>query len=181
MYLDFHPIYVYIYIGLYIINMFKLLCKEVIQMKIGVISDTHGLLRNEVIDNLKGCEYIIHAGDIGNKDIIERLKEIGKIIMVRGNNDNEEWTHDVPKVLRINIEGIDILIIHELKKLSKASRKADLIISGHSHRYFHEAKENVIFLNPGSCGKRRFSLPLTMATIDIDHGNVIINKVEIGG
>lgn len=148
-------------------------------MKIAVVSDTHGLLREEVIENLSGCNYIIHAGDIGSKDIIDKLNSISKTIIVRGNNDNCEFANEIELTEKITIEGLNIFVIHEIKNLPRNLENIDIVIYGHSHKYSLENKNNITFLNPGSCGKKRFSLPLTMAILSIDNGNIEVEKIDI--
>lgn len=147
--------------------------------KVGIISDTHGILREEVIMNLQGCDYIIHAGDIGKEEILSQLREIAKIIVVRGNNDKDEWSNSVNRSEKINIAGVNIYIVHDKKDIPRYLNDIDLIVFGHSHKYFDETVGDIRFFNPGSCGRKRFSLPLTMAICTIDNSKVYIEKIEI--
>ncbi|MGL5381677.1 metallophosphoesterase family protein [Clostridium sp.] len=148
-------------------------------MIIGVISDTHGVLRDDVIDRLSGCDYIIHAGDIGSEDIIKKLQEIAVTIAVKGNNDLEDWTKSLNEREKINIGGKSIFIIHEIKRLPRYVDNVDVVIYGHSHKYSLENEGDIIFFNPGSCGKKRFSLPLTMGIITIKDEKIKIEKIDI--
>lgn len=148
-------------------------------MIIGVISDTHGVLRGDVIDRLSGCDYIIHAGDIGSEDIIKKLKEIAITIVVKGNNDLEDWTKSLNEREKINIGGKNIFIIHEIKRLPRYLEGINIVIYGHSHKYSLENEGDVTFFNPGSCGKKRFSLPLTMGIIKIEGEKVKFEKIDL--
>lgn len=137
---------------------------------LGVISDTHGLLRDEVIELLGGVDHIIHAGDIGDPEIIERLKAIAPVSAIRGNIDVEAWASIYPDTLRLNLFGQEILVIHDRKDLRFRLIEKDIsiVISGHSHRAGIETLDGVLYLNPGSAGPRRFKLPVTLATVHID-------------
>lgn len=146
-------------------------------MKIGVISDTHNLLRDEVIHILKECDLIIHAGDLCNNEILERLKEITKTIAVKGNNDKDIFKYKLEEEEIIEIEGKRIYVVHEIKNIKGDLEGIDIVIYGHSHKYNFEIKDNITYINPGSCGKRRFSLPLTMAIMNIENGEVDIKKI----
>ena len=143
-------------------------------MKIGVLSDTHDLLRSEVLDALQGCDAILHAGDISSRRILDRLEEIAPVKAVRGNNDGE-WADDLPLFLDISLGGLRICMAHKKKDLPKDLTPYDLAVCGHTHRYASvwlesEGKKRTLLLNPGSCGPRRFTPPITMAirTIDAD-------------
>lgn len=133
--------------------------------KIGVISDTHGLLREEVREILSQCDAILHAGDIDKSKIVEQLKEIAPVYAVRGNADHE-WAEEIPETLDMELYGIHIYMIHNKKQAGANS--ADLFIYGHSHKYEEKEENGQIWLNPGSCGKRRFSQPITMAVIEVE-------------
>jgi putative phosphoesterase len=138
-------------------------------MLIGVISDTHGLLRPEALEALVGVEHIIHAGDIGSRDIVPRLAEVSPVTAIRGNVDTEPWTRELPASEVVTLAGRTIYVIHDRGDLDldPAAAGFDLIISGHSHRPNIEMIGGVVFLNPGSAGPRRFKLPVTLATVDL--------------
>lgn len=146
--------------------------------RIGVVSDTHGRLRGEVIDILKGCSQILHAGDINTPKVLERLKEIAPVCAVRGNAD-KEWAKALPETLDEEICGLRIFMVHNKKELPADLSGYDLVIYGHSHKY--EEREGACFyLNPGSCGSRRFSLPVTMAVVEVeDDGTFRVVKKDI--
>lgn len=148
-------------------------------VKIGVISDTHGVLWDEVMENLKDCAYIIHAGDIGSEEILYNLKETARTFAVRGNNDRYGYAMDLPEYLEIKLGGKSFYITHIRDDVPDGVLGADIVIFGHSHKYYEGEKEGVLYLNPGSCGRRRFSLPLTMAILEIDDGKVEIKKIDI--
>ncbi len=134
--------------------------------RIGVISDTHGTVRKEVKDILKTCDTIIHGGDIDKKSVFEEFKGIAPLYAVRGNAD-KDWAEGLPKSLSITIKGIRFYVVHNKKDIEEASKNADIVIYGHSHKYMNKTENGQIWLNPGSCGKRRFFLPVTMALIEI--------------
>lgn len=133
--------------------------------KIGVLSDTHGLLREEVKEILRECDVILHAGDIDRDKVVRQLEEIAPCYAVRGNAD-KEWAEDIPVTREIELYGIRIYMIHN-KKTAKAN-DADLVIYGHSHKYEEKKEDGQIWLNPGSCGKRRFTQPVTMAVVEVE-------------
>lgn len=148
-------------------------------MKLGVISDTHGVLRDEVIENLEGCDYIIHAGDVGSEDIINKLNKIAKTFVVRGNNDKDTWGVTIPEYREIEMDEVLIYLVHNKEDIPKDLREVDLVIYGHSHKYSEETVDGVVYLNPGACGRKRFSLPLSMATVEINIDNIIIEKIDL--
>jgi len=135
--------------------------------RIGIISDTHGTVHKEVKDILKTCDTIIHGGDIDKKSVLEELKGIAPLYAVRGNTD-KDWAEGLPKSLSITINGIRFYVVHNKKDMEEISKNADIVIYGHSHKYMNKSEDGQIRLNPGSCGRRRFSLPVTMALIEID-------------
>lgn len=134
--------------------------------KIGVLSDTHGKLRQEVIDVLQGCDRILHAGDINTPGVLEKLQEIAPVSAVQGNAD-KEWAQTLPVMLDEEIFGLRVLMVHNKKELPANLAGYDLVIYGHSHKY-EERRESCFFLNPGSCGPRRFSLPVTLAVVEVE-------------
>jgi putative phosphoesterase len=138
-------------------------------MLIGVISDTHGLLRPEALEALVGVEHIIHAGDIGSTDIVPRLADVAPVTAIRGNVDTETWTRELPAWEVVALAGRTIYVIHDLGDLDLDPVAAgfDMVISGHSHVPKTEMVGGVVYLNPGSAGPRRFKLPITLATVDL--------------
>lgn len=150
-------------------------------MKAGVISDTHGLLRPEVITLFEGCSLIFHAGDIGNKKIIDTLSRIAPVKAVRGNNDKDDWSQSLPEELFAEIEGKVIYMIHDLKesKVLFRENKIDLVISGHSHSYKEEQKGNVFYLNPGAAGPKRFGKPISVVLLEINKDGFTAQYIEI--
>ena len=137
---------------------------------IGVISDTHGLLRPEAGTALHGVEMILHAGDIGKPEILEELSKIAPVTAVRGNNDTGEWARNIPDFQRLEIGGISIYMLHDLKEFNYADETidADVLIFGHSHKPMIEERDGVVHLNPGSAGPRRFKLPVTVALLNVE-------------
>lgn len=150
-------------------------------MRIGVISDTHGVLRDEVLNNLEGCNYIIHAGDVGGEEIVERLDKIAKTFVVRGNNDGDSWGVKLPYCKEIEMDETLIYVVHKRDEVPQELRGVDIVIYGHSHKYSEEKIDNIIYLNPGSCGRKRFSLPLTMAIVEINIDRIDIFKIDLEG
>jgi putative phosphoesterase len=136
---------------------------------IGVISDTHGLLRPEVAAALAGVELIIHAGDIGNPQILEVLTRIAPVHAVRGNTDRAAWAAALPHTRVVEVGGVLIYVLHELftLDLDPAAAGFAAVIFGHSHQPHMERKNDVLYLNPGSAGPRRFKLPVTLALVQI--------------
>jgi uncharacterized protein len=143
-------------------------------MIIGVISDTHGLLRPEAVQALHGSEHIIHAGDIGGPEIIGELKKIAPVTAIRGNVDVQTWAREFPETDVLELAGKTIYVIHDVNAmdLNPASAGFDVVISGHSHQSKQETKNGVLHLNPGSAGPRRFKLPISVAKIRIDRDTV---------
>ena len=147
-------------------------------MKIGIISDTHGLLRPEVLKALEACSYILHCGDINKQEILERLENIAPVYVVRGNND-KEWAEHLPLFLDFELAGIKVYMTHKKKDLPIDCSKYDLVVYGHSHKYSESQKERTIFLNPGSCGPRRFDQAITMAIMDVNDRDMKVTMIEI--
>lgn len=148
------------------------------ELKIGIISDTHNLLRKEVLAELSSCQVILHGGDISKPEILQELQKIAPVYAVRGNND-KEWAEGMPEILNLWIAGLSICIAHKKKDLPEDLKDFDLIIYGHSHKYELIEKKHQTFLNPGSCGPRRFSQPITMAVGYVKKGKLRIEKIEI--
>ncbi len=146
--------------------------------QIAILSDTHGLLREHVMAELVEADCFIHAGDINTPYIIESIQRLGEAYAVRGNND-KEWAEHLPKSITVTIEGVRFLIVHNKKDVPKCLKDVDVVVYGHSHKYSAEIIGGVLFLNPGSCGKRRFDLELTMCRMTVDAGNYQYEKVLI--
>lgn len=147
-------------------------------MKIGIISDTHGLLRTEVLDRLTGCDVILHGGDINNQGIISTLEGIAPVYAVRGNND-KEWAEGLPLFLDLKIAGIRVYMAHKKKDLPSDLSAYDLVVYGHSHKYEAKSADRTLFLNPGSCGPRRFNQAITMALAEVEDGCIAVTRIEI--
>ncbi len=141
---------------------------------IGVISDTHGLLRPEAIEALRGSEYIIHAGDVGSPEILEQLSAIGPVTAVRGNVDKGPWSRNLPETQVLELGGISIYVLHDLSQLDLKPEAAgfSVVVSGHSHAAKQETREGVLYFNPGSAGPRRFRLPVSVGRLVLEHGGV---------
>ena len=136
--------------------------------KIGIISDTHGLLRPEAERHLVGVDHIVHAGDIGRPEIIDALRRIAPVTAIRGNVDSGEWARAYADTKLVSLAGKSIYILHDLKTLLiNPSAEIDVIVSGHSHVPKIDKIGGILYLNPGSAGPRRFKLPITLATLDI--------------
>jgi len=138
-------------------------------MKIGIISDTHGLLRPEAIAALQGCDRILHAGDIGSAQILDQLAAIAPVDAVRGNNDlDAPWARELPDCLRLDINGWTVLLVHDIADVAaNLDSRIKLVITGHSHKPCIDWRGERLFLNPGSAGRRRFKLPVTLALLDV--------------
>jgi putative phosphoesterase len=138
-------------------------------LRIGVISDTHGILRPEAEQRLAGVAHIIHAGDIGRPEVIHRLRRIAPVIAIRGNVDKGPWAENYPDTETVRLGDQSIHILHDIQdlQLDPAACGINVVISGHSHRPLIETTGGVLYLNPGSAGPRRFNLPITLATLDL--------------
>ncbi len=150
-------------------------------MIVGVISDTHGLLRPEALQALRGSEHIIHAGDIGAPEIIAELKKIAPVTAIRGNVDVHRWAREFPETEVVELDGKTIYVIHDVKAIDLNPRAAgfDAVISGHSHKPKQEMKNGVLYLNPGSAGPRRFRLPISVAKLEIGNGKMSAEIVAL--
>ena len=136
---------------------------------IGVISDTHGLLRPEAVAALAGVERIVHAGDIGSPEVIAALRRIAPVSAVRGNNDREAWAADIPETEVVEVGAVSLYVLHDLHELDLDPRAAGFaaVIAGHSHQPRREERAGVLYLNPGSAGPRRFKLPISLARLTV--------------
>lgn len=147
--------------------------------RIGIISDTHGMLRPEVIENLNGCDAIVHGGDINKQKILDELDKIAPVYAVRGNND-KEWADKLAHSLSPVLHGVSFFIVHNKKDIPKELADTQVVIYGHSHKYEEKCVSGRLFLNPGSCGPRRFTQPVTMALLEIaDDASFQVRKIDI--
>ena len=148
---------------------------------VGVIADTHGLLRPEAVAALASVDLIVHAGDIGSAEILAELGAIAPVVAVRGNNDREAWAASVPEIVTTEVAGSRLYVIHDLKMLARdpADLGVDVIISGHSHRPSAERRTGFLLLNPGSAGPRRFSLPIAVARLHLGPAGPKVEIVEL--
>ncbi len=150
-------------------------------MLIGVISDTHGLLRPEALAALQASDYIIHAGDIGGPEILDKLSQMAPVTAVRGNVDRGAWARKIPETDVLQVEGVFIYVLHDLQKLGLNPKAAGFaaIISGHSHVPKQETKNGVLYFNPGSAGPRRFRLPVSVGRLVVQNGQVRAESIEL--
>ena len=150
-------------------------------MIVGVISDTHGLLRTEAVELLRRSEHIIHAGDIGAPEIIPELEKIAPVTAIRGNVDTQAWARRFPETEVVELGGLHIYVIHDANALDLSAKAAGFaaVISGHSHKPKQEVKDGVLYLNPGSAGPRRFNLPISVGKMVITSGKVSTEILEI--
>ncbi|KMY03848.1 metallophosphoesterase [Pseudomonas syringae KCTC 12500] len=150
-------------------------------MKVGVISDTHGLLRPEAIAALQGCAQIIHAGDIGSQDIVEQLTAIAPLHIVRGNNDMDaDWAKPIADHLRFDIDGWQVLLVHDIADVpALVDDSVKLVVTGHSHKPLIDWRGDTLYLNPGSAGRRRFKLPVTLALLEVSPDAIEPSLVQL--
>lgn len=143
-------------------------------MRIGVVADTHGLLRPEAVARLEGAAHILHAGDIGGAEIVPRLRRVAPVTAIRGNVDRGPWADEFPAEATFELAGVLVHMLHDGKTLDfdPAARGIGLVVSGHSHRPAGERRGGTVLLNPGAAGPRRFRLPVTLATVELEKGSV---------
>lgn len=151
-------------------------------MKIGIISDTHGLLRPEAVERLAGVDHIIHAGDIGRPEVIAELRRIAPVTAVRGNVDRDAWARGYPHTELVKLGGRFFYVLHNVAELDldPAAAGIDVVVSGHSHQPRIETADGVVYLNPGSAGPRRFSLPIALATLELSGKEIRPCIVDLG-
>jgi uncharacterized protein len=152
-------------------------------VRIGVISDTHGLLRPEVEHRFAGVTHIVHAGDMGSPNVIAGLQRIAPVIAIRGNVDTKHWAEHYPETEMVTLGGRCIYVLHDIQtlQLDPFSSGVDVVVCGHSHRPRIETIRGVLYLNPGSAGPRRFNLPITVATLDLTAGGLKPFIHDLGG
>ena len=144
------------------------------KIRVGVISDTHGLLRTEVVSSLRGVDHILHAGDIGSSEVLQALRPIAPVTAVRGNTDRGTYARDLPQRAKVELGEVSLCIVHELDRLGLDPRAEGfaVVISGHTHRAKMELTDGVLFFNPGSAGPRRFHYPVTLGFLLIRDSSV---------
>ena len=154
------------------------------ECRVGIISDTHGLMRPEAVVALQDSDLIIHAGDIGHPSVLASLGSIAPVFAVRGNNDHGEWAERLPEFLVVKAGGVSLRVLHNLTDLEDAARspgsqQCAAVIAGHSHRPLVEKRDGVLYINPGSAGPRRFRLPISIARLKIRDGELEAGIIEI--
>ena len=149
--------------------------------RVGVIADTHGLLRPEAVAFLQGSDRIVHAGDVGDAEILDELARIAPVTVVRGNVDTSAWAEALPETAILDVEGVRIYVLHDLAQLAirPAASRIRVVVSGHSHQPASEHRGGVLYLNPGSAGPRRFRLPISIAELTIADGAVDARIAEL--
>jgi uncharacterized protein len=149
--------------------------------RVGLISDTHGLLRPEALAFLRGSDHIIHAGDVGSESILRELAAIAPTSAVRGNNDTQAWAASLPETQLLTLGGVRIYVIHELARLSidPAASGVRIVVCGHSHQPRIDERGGIFYVNPGSAGPRRFRLPIALGEIRTARGGITPRIVEL--
>ncbi len=150
-------------------------------LRVGIISDTHGLLRPEARAFLTGCDYIVHGGDVGGPEILEQLALMAPLIAVRGNNDTEPWAAHLRSTELIRVGGAFLYVIHNLEELDidPSAAQVSVVVSGHSHQPKVEEREGILYVNPGSCGPRRFKLPISAGELTVSGSAVKARIVDL--
>lgn len=147
-------------------------------MRLAILSDTHGLLRPQVLEHLKTADAILHGGDINKQSIVDQLRQYAPLYVVRGNND-KEWAADIPHDLTVTLEGVTFFMVHNKKEVPADLSGVDVVVFGHSHKYVQEEKDGRLWLNPGSCGPRRFHQEITMMMAQVENGQLRVEKITI--
>ena len=147
-------------------------------MKLAILSDTHGLLRPQVIEHLKTADVILHGGDINKQAIVDELWQYAPLYVVRGNND-KEWAETIPHNLTFTLDSVTFYMVHNKKEVPTSLTGVNVVVFGHSHKYVQEEKDGVLWLNPGSCGPRRFHQEITMMMAEITGGKIQVKKITI--
>ena len=148
---------------------------------IGIISDTHGLVRPQALEALASADMILHAGDIGNQQVLDTLKEIAPVVAVRGNNDKGDWGQALPDWEVVEVGNVPIYMLHDVKEIdiSPSGAGFHIVVSGHSHKPSVEEHRGVLYINPGSAGPRRFTLPVSLAHLQISGEKIHANIIEL--
>lgn len=147
-------------------------------MRLAILSDTHGLLRPEVAEHLNTADAILHGGDINAPGIVDELRQYAPLYIVRGNND-KEWAQEIPHDLTITLGGVTFCMVHNKKEVPADLSGVDVVVFGHSHKYVQEEKDGRLWLNPGSCGPRRFHQEITMMMAEVADGTIQVEKITI--
>ena len=147
-------------------------------MRLAILSDIHGLLRPQVLEHVKNADVILHGGDINKPDIVEELQQYAPLYIVRGNND-KDWAADLPHDLTVTLGGVTFFMVHNKKEVSPDLTGVNVVVFGHSHKYLQEEKDGVLWLNPGSCGPRRFHQEITMMMAEVGNGKISVEKIPI--
>lgn len=149
--------------------------------RIGLISDTHGLLRPEAVAFLRGSDFLIHAGDIGNAAVLEQLRELAPVTAVRGNNDKGAWADTLAETEVLEVNGVAVFVLHDVADLDldPAAAGFRVVVFGHSHRPSSETRDGVLYVNPGSAGPRRFKLPISVGELIVDGASVLPRHHEL--
>lgn len=147
-------------------------------MKIAILSDTHGLLRPQVVEHLKTADAILHAGDINNQSIVDEMARYAPVYLVRGNND-KQWAEAIPHDLTVTLGGVSFYMVHNKKEVPEDLSGVDVVVFGHSHKYVQEEKDGRLWLNPGSCGPRRFHQEITIMMAELTDGTIRVEKIMI--
>ena len=147
-------------------------------MRLAILSDTHGLLRPEVAELLKSADAILHGGDINRQSIVDRLQQYAPLYVVRGNND-KEWAEAIPHDLTVTLGGVTFCVVHNRKEVPADLSGVDAVVFGHSHKYAEEERDGGLWLNPGSCGPRRFRQEITLMMAEAEDGTLRVEKITI--
>ena len=148
---------------------------------IGIISDTHGLVRPQALEAFKSVDMILHAGDIGSQDVLDTLNELAPVVAVRGNNDKADWARSLPHWEVVEVGNVSIYMLHDVKEIdiSPSGAGFQVVVSGHSHRPAVAEQRGVLYINPGSAGPRRFTLPVSLAHLHVAGGKVQAKIIEL--
>lgn len=147
-------------------------------MKLAILSDTHGLLRPEVVEYLKTADAILHGGDINKQSIVDELRRYAPLYIVRGNND-KDWAEAIPHDLTVTLGGVTFYMVHNKKEVPADLSGINVVVFGHSHKYVQEETNGLLWLNPGSCGPRRFHQEITMMMAETGNGQLRVEKIII--
>lgn len=146
---------------------------------IAILSDTHGLLRPEVLERIRGCSAILHCGDFDTPEVLAQLEAVAPVYGVRGNNDFGRWAAVLPEARRLELFGVRFFMVHDSYDVPARLTDTDIVLFGHSHKWHREMRSGTLWLNPGSCGHRRFRLPLTFALMETEGGQYHIERVNL--
>lgn len=147
-------------------------------MKIAILSDTHGLLRPEVMEYLQTVDAILHGGDINRQSLVDELRQYAPLYVVRGNND-KDWAEAIPHDLTVKLGGVTFFMVHNKKEVPADLPGVDVVVFGHSHKYMQQEQDGVLWLNPGSCGPRRFHQEITMILAEVADSRITVDKITI--